>query len=78
MCKTGLSDHKEYSTGHKIPFLMNLPSPVGPRGLGLGLSGKLTPVINCFPLLNVIWKTTVYQLKFEKLKKKKKPKTKFT
>lgn len=43
---TGLSDHKEYSIGHKIPFLMNLPSPVGPRGLGLGLSGKLTPVIN--------------------------------
>lgn len=43
-----LSDHKEYSIGNKIPFLMNLPSPVGPRESGLGLSGKLTAVIKFF------------------------------
>lgn len=40
----GLSNDKGYS-GNKIPFLMNLPSPVDPRGPGLGLSGKLTAVI---------------------------------
>lgn len=45
---TGLSDYKEYSMGNKIPFLMNLPSPVDPRGPGLGLSGKLTAVIKFF------------------------------
>ena len=27
---------------------MNLPSPIVPRGLGLGLSGKLTPAIKFF------------------------------
>lgn len=44
----GLSNDKGYSIGNKIPFLMNLPSPVDPRGPGLGLSGKLTAVIKFF------------------------------
>lgn len=48
MPSTGFSDHKECSIGNKIPFLMNLPSPVDPKGPGLGLSGKLTAVIKFF------------------------------
>lgn len=44
----GLSNDKGYFIGNKIPFLMNLPSPVDPRGPGLGLSGKLTAVIKVF------------------------------
>lgn len=54
MASTGFSDHKEYSIGNKIPFLMNLPSPVDPKGPGLVLSGKLTAVIKVFPLLNIM------------------------
>lgn len=41
-------DLKKYSIGDKIPFLMNLPSPVDTRVPGLGLSGKLTAVIKFF------------------------------